>query len=153
MEGTFFCSSSIKVRNEDDKVVWRSLSGLKRMPGQTWLMWLHQKTWISTGTTGFVWINPLLALTYKLRGRPIVYYCELLPNHLTLKIIKCTISSYKYSSFPPNQVHQHRCFQHWLPHLGLRWWQLSGEEIGPVWKFDWNGQWLLLIFELFIWKP
>ena len=136
-----------KVRHEEDKVVWRSLSGLKRMPGQTWLMWLHQKTWILTGTTGFVWINPLLAFPYKLGANQLFYHFKLLPNHLTLKINKCTaISTYKYSSFPPNQVHQHRHFQHWLPNLGLRWWQFSGEEIGPDWKFDWKGRWFFFNF-------
>ena len=64
----------LKVRHQENKVVLRSLSGLKRMPGQTWLMWLHQKTWILTGTTGFVWIIPLLAFPYKLWGRPIVFF-------------------------------------------------------------------------------
>ena len=83
--GNFFCSSSIKVRHEEDKVVSRCLSGLKRMPGQTWLMWLHQKTWILTGTTGFVWITPLLAFPYKLWGRPIVLLIRIVVKPLDVE--------------------------------------------------------------------
>ena len=83
--GNFFCSLSIKVRHGEDKVVWRSLSGLKRMPGQTWLMWLHQKTWILTGTTGFVWLNPLLAFPCKLWGRPIVLLIRIVVKPLDVE--------------------------------------------------------------------
>ena len=82
----FFPSSSIK-ENQENKVVWRSLSGLRRMPGQTWLMWLHQKTWILTGTTGFVWINPLLAFPNKLWGRPIVLFNDKIKFAIILWIV------------------------------------------------------------------